>query len=86
MAKDKTKKRLRKQRKAAKRLRKQLESRSLGPGSPGFQESPPLWDEPGWDDPEGGAGVREPRHPRPTMPAAALQLDEPGPQHLDLTQ
>ena len=31
------------------------------------------------NDIDGGAGVREPRRPAPTMPAAALTVDEPEP-------
>ena len=38
-------------------------------------------DSPWWADPEGGAGVREPRRPLPTAPAGALELDLP----VDLT-
>ena len=45
-----------------------------------------VWDDDRGDDPDGGAGVREPRHPFPTMPAAALALDEPEPQYLDLAR
>jgi hypothetical protein len=37
------------------------------------------------DDLEGGAGVREPRRPYPTMPAGALELDEPEPQYLEMS-
>jgi hypothetical protein len=48
---------------------------------PGFPDLPP----PTWpDDLEGGAGVREPRRPYPTMPAGALELDEPESQYLEL--
>ena len=39
----------------------------------------------GPDDLDGGAGVREPRRPRPGAPAGALALDEPDDQQLDLT-
>jgi hypothetical protein len=55
---------------------------SRGPQSgPGFLEpSPPSWP----DDLDGGAGVREPRRPHPTMPAGALELDVPEPQYLEL--
>ncbi len=88
MAKDKTKKRLRKQ---EKRRRKELRSRPVGPdrGLGPSDPSPPWddgWDYRDWDDPDGGAGVREPRRPWPTMPAAALALDEPEPQYLDLAR
>ena len=49
---------------------------------PGFPDLPP----PGWpDDLEGGAGVREPRRPYPTMPAGALELDVPEPQYLEMS-
>jgi hypothetical protein len=48
---------------------------------PGFPDLPP----PTWpDDLEGGAGVREPRRPYPTMPAGALELDVPESQYLEL--
>jgi hypothetical protein len=36
------------------------------------------------DDPEGGAGVREPRRPIPTAPAGALKLEYQKPEYLDL--
>ena len=78
----KTKKRARK---ATRRLEKELRQTSrrhpsdLGFGQ-GFPDLPP----PPWDDPDGGAGVREPRRPRPSMPAGALALDEPRPTYLDL--
>jgi hypothetical protein len=36
------------------------------------------------DDLEGGAGVREPRRPYPTMPAGALELEEPESDYLEL--
>ncbi len=36
----------------------------------GWPEPPP----PDWFDPEGGAGVREPRRPFPGQPAEALEL------------
>ena len=55
-------------------------SRGRQPG-PGLLEPPP----PSWpDDLDGGAGVREPRRPHPTMPADALELDVPVPQYLEL--
>jgi hypothetical protein len=92
MAKNKLKKRVRKA------VRKELQRREalrrpLGPDRGGWPNEPytprsePDW--PRWpdeDDPEGGAGVREPRRPWPTMPAAALELDEPEPEYLDLTR
>jgi hypothetical protein len=37
------------------------------------------------DDLEGGAGVREPRRPYPTMPAGALELEEPEAEYLELS-
>jgi hypothetical protein len=49
-----------------------------GPGFLGLQ--PPSWP----DDLDGGAGVREPRRPLPTMPAGALELDVPDLQYLEL--
>lgn len=49
---------------------------------PGFPDLPP----PSWpDDLEGGAGVREPRRPYPSMPAGALELDAPESQYLELS-
>jgi hypothetical protein len=49
---------------------------------PGFPDLPP----PSWpDDLEGGAGVREPRRPYPTMPAGALELDVPESQYLEMS-
>jgi hypothetical protein len=92
VAKDKTKKRLRK---LEKRRRKELRSRPLGPDRgqgpndplpPGDDWDYPSWDQGSGDDLEGGAGVREPRRPWPTTPAAALELEEPQPQYLDLTR
>jgi hypothetical protein len=51
-------------------------------GGPGFPNLPP----PAWpDDLEGGAGVREPRRPYPSMPAGALELDVPESQHLEMS-
>jgi hypothetical protein len=50
-----------------------------GPGFPDLP--PPIWP----DDLEGGAGVREPRRPYPSMPAGALELDPPEPQYLELS-
>jgi hypothetical protein len=47
---------------------------------PGFPDLPP----PSWpDDLEGGAGVREPRRPYPSMPAGALELDPPEFKYLE---
>jgi hypothetical protein len=50
-----------------------------GPGFPGLP--PPAWP----DDLDGGAGVREPRRPYPSMPAGALELDVPESQHLEMS-
>ncbi len=90
MAKDKTKKRLRKALRKEKKRREEARRRPMGPGGAWSRDLPPpwdrLWDDDRGDDPDGGAGVREPRHPFPTMPAAALALDEPEPQYLDLTR
>jgi hypothetical protein len=90
VAKNKLKKRVRKAvRKELRRREAQRQprgpSRSSGPDEPWFPGEPG-WPRGEWDDPEGGAGVREPRRPWPTMPAAALELDEPEPQYLDLTR
>jgi hypothetical protein len=49
---------------------------------PGFPDLPP----PSWpDDLEGGAGVREPRRPYPSMPAGALELDVAESQYLEMS-
>jgi hypothetical protein len=49
---------------------------------PGFPDLPP----PSWpDDLEGGAGVREPRRPYPSMPAGALELDPPESEYLEMS-
>jgi hypothetical protein len=37
------------------------------------------------DDLEGGAGVREPRRPYPSMPTGALELDVPELQYLEMS-
>jgi hypothetical protein len=82
MAKNKTKKRLRK---AARKLEKQRrEAAHRHPFDLGFGQGFPDLPPPPWDDPEGGAGVREPRRPRPSMPAGALALEEPRSTYLDL--
>ena len=51
-----------------------------GPGLPRPSAAAP------WDDPDGGAGVREPRRPAADHPAGALALDEPRPTYLDLVR
>jgi hypothetical protein len=60
-------------------------AREIGPrhDGPGWPTTPPReWP----DDPDGGAGVREPRHPFPNMPAGAMALPEPTrPDTLDVT-
>lgn len=93
MADDPVRKRTRR---AAKRIerqrRKALSSRTRkaraqtpreqrGPGFPDLPPPPPMWP----DDLEGGAGVREPRRPYPTMPAGVMELDEPEPQYLEMS-
>jgi hypothetical protein len=52
-----------------------------GPGFPDLPPPPPMWP----DDLEGGAGVREPRRPYPSMPAGVLQLDVPESQYLEMS-
>jgi hypothetical protein len=52
--------------------------RERRPGHPDLP--PPTWP----DDLEGGAGVREPRRPYPSMPAGALELDPPESQYLEM--
>jgi hypothetical protein len=88
VAKNKLKKRVRKAVRKELRRREALRGHPLGPGRGGPDE--PLLPRPESDGPDddlgGGAGVREPRRPWPTMPAAALELDEPEPQYLDLTR
>jgi hypothetical protein len=83
----KTKTRLRKAVRAAEKLRREAARRHpTGPGSgPGFPDlPPPPPGDTGWGYDDGGAGVREPRHPLPTHPADAIALDPPRPQYLDL--
>ena len=93
MAKNKTKKRLRKALRKEQKRREEARRHPLGPdrgSGPNEPFTPGVeWDWPDQDrgdDLEGGAGVREPRRPWPTMPAAALELDEPRPLYLDLTR
>ncbi|HZA73678.1 MAG TPA: hypothetical protein VE476_12305 [Propionibacteriaceae bacterium] len=92
MAKNKLKKRVRKAvRKELRRREAQRHplgpGRSSGPNDPWIPGSGLDWpDEDHGDDFDGGAGVREPRHPWPTRPAAALEREEPEPQYLDLTR
>jgi hypothetical protein len=64
------------------RLRRRDRSPARLPG-PGRSTE---WDDPrhGPDDLDGGAGMREPRRPRPGAPAGALALEEPTEQRLDL--
>ena len=82
----KTKTRLRKAVRTAEKLRRDAARRHpTGPGSgPGFPDLPPPPWEAGYGNDDGGAGVREPRHPFPTHPADAIALDPPSPQYLDL--
>lgn len=82
MAKQTTKKRARR---AAKRLEQQArgamaERSALRPQSGRRFPEPPGWR----DDLDGGAGVREPRRPAPSMPAGALELDLPSGSDLRL--
>ena len=83
MAKDPTKglrraaKRLERQRRLASGSRNPVQPRR-GKGRP--QPPPPEW----FDDPEGGAGVREPRRPLPNQPAGALELEPAGLDNLNL--
>ena len=82
----KTKKRLRKAIRTAEKVRRDAARRHpLGPGSsgPGSPDLPPSWNTM-WDDDDGGAGVREPRHPFPVHPADAIALEPPRQQYLDL--
>ena len=92
MAENKLKKRVRKAvRKELRRRERQRPpagpGRGPGPSEPWFPGNQFGWPDEGRDDDvDGGAGVREPRHPWPTTPAAALALEEPEPQYLDLTR
>jgi hypothetical protein len=93
VAKNKLKKRIRKALRKELRRREEARRHPLGPGrssgpnEPWVPEREFTWpDEEHGEDPDGGAGVREPRHPRPTMPAAAITLAEPELQYLDLTR
>ena len=52
-----------------------------GPGFSGLPPPPPTWP----DDLEGGAGVREPRRPYPSMPAGALELDVAESEYLEMS-
>jgi hypothetical protein len=82
----KTKKRLRKAIRTAEKVRREAARRHpLGPGSsgPGSPDLPSPWNNM-WDDDDGGAGVREPRHPFPVHPADAIALEPPRQQYLDL--
>jgi hypothetical protein len=75
-------------RRAAKRLERQrrLASGSRNPVQPrrgrGWPQPPPP---DRFDDPEGGAGVREPRRPVPSQPAGAMELEPAGLDQLNLT-
>ena len=70
------------QRRAALAAATKTQRRTDGPG---HSEPPPPPLFPG--DFGGGAGVREPRRPRPGMPAGALTLEvPPGPTYLDFTE
>jgi hypothetical protein len=52
-----------------------------GPGFPDLPPPPPMLP----DDLEGGAGVREPRRPYPSMPAGALELEVAESQYLEMS-
>jgi len=78
----KTKRRLTRAARTIERQRRQaIRRHPLDPGrGQGFPDLPP----PPWDDPDGGAGVREPRQPYPSTPAGAIALPQPESQYLDL--
>ena len=88
MSKKKTKKRLAKVIRKAEKARRQAARRPpLGPGAasgPGYRDLPPPWDTMWDDDDDGGAGVREPRHPFPAHPAGAIASEPPQRQYLSL--
>ncbi len=87
MPKHKIKHWMPKLRKVAQRQRPAAEGRPPGPARRARPASPPpRWDRPDEDDPDGGAGVREPWHPCPTTPVAAMELEEPKSLYLDLTR
>jgi hypothetical protein len=76
----------RRARRAAKKLEQQhraaMAARNrLRPQRGGWFGEPPFP-----DDLDGGAGVREPRRPLPTMPAASMELELPVTESLDLTR
>jgi len=92
MAEDPVKKRIRRAAKRVERLRRKtlaarMPSKIVRPSrgrqsGPGFPDLPP----PTWpDDLDGGAGVREPRRPYPSMPAGALELAVPDSQYLEVS-
>jgi hypothetical protein len=41
-------------------------------------------DDPRWEDPEGGVGVREPRRPRPPMRSGGVALEPPPDEQRDV--
>ena len=88
MAKNKLKKRVRKAVRKELQRREALRRHPLGPDRGRWPNEPfPPRTDPDWpDEDDGGAGVREPRRPWPTRPAAALELDEPELQYLDLAR
>ena len=51
-----------------------------------FSSGAPDWpsDDPRWDRPVGGVGVREPLHPRRPMLTGAVALPEPPPEQRDV--
>lgn len=75
MAKESTKKRVRR---AAKRLEQQRRSAFAAQHPLRPQRGRGFPDSGEWrDEGSGGAGVREPRRPRPTMPSGVMELDLP---------
>lgn len=74
----------RRARRAAKRLEKH--SRAVIRARNPLRTGPHRLDDPPFPEDPGSAGVREPRRPRPTMPAASVTLDPPVSTVLDLTR
>jgi len=66
---------------AAHRSPAQTPREQHGPGFPDLPPPPPMLP----DDLEGGAGVREPRRPYPSMPAGALELEVAESQYLEMS-
>ncbi|MBA3529058.1 MAG: hypothetical protein H0T91_07100 [Propionibacteriaceae bacterium] len=80
MAGKTTKKRIKRLTREQRQLRRQVHPAAL-PLRRNSDEPPD-----DWRDPEGGAGVREPRRPGPTAPAGAMELEPERLAYLDLVR